>query len=60
MTPRDLLLPATDAGVALQVAIVVAVGLALAFVFRRSSEWRLLVLGGTLLLLAGIGIRALH
>ncbi len=60
MTLRDLLLPATDAGVAMQLAIVLIAGTTLGFVARRRSEQRLLVIGATLLLVAAIGARALH
>lgn len=56
----DLLLPATDGAVAVQVAVVVAVGAATVTLTRRSPHWRVFATGATLLLLGLMGLRALH
>ena len=57
---RDLLLPTTDAGVAVQAAIL-AVAFAVAWrVTRRSKDLRLLVVGSGVLLAALMGLRAAH
>ncbi len=56
----DLLLPRTDAAVAVQFAVVaVAAGLALVGL-RRHPEWRVLVLGLALTAFGAMAIRALH
>ena len=56
----DFLLPRTDRGVAVQLAIVLtgyAVGLVL---LRRQRDWLLLLTGVAILLLGLFGVRALH
>ena len=58
---RDLLLPRTDAGVALQAAIaVVAMGVIWWSVRRSRREIRIFVAGLTVLVVAAFGLRALH
>lgn len=56
----DLLLPATDAGVLAQVIVVLVVGVVTISLTRRNREWRLIAVGGTLLALGLLGLRALH
>lgn len=57
---RDLLFPTTDAGVFVQVAVlVVAVSIGL-WGTRRRPDARLLVVGAGLLLFALVGLRAAH
>ena len=57
---RDMLLPETDAGVAVQLALVIAAwGLGF-WLVRRRSEFRLVVLGIGLVTLGFIGVRAIH
>lgn len=59
-TVLDLLLPSTDAGVALQAAIV-TIGAGIAFALsQRRSDARLIVWGITLCAFAFMGARALH
>ncbi len=56
----DILLPRTDGGVAVQLAILIggyAVGV---FLLRRHRDWLLLLTGVAVLLLALFGVRALH
>lgn len=57
---RDLLLPATDAGVIAQLVIVVVLWVAAVSALRNQAEWRLVAIGAGLITLALIGIRALH
>ena len=55
-----LVLPTSDLAVAIQLLVLlVLVGLALWWL-RDRPEWRLVVLGLTLLLLGGMGLRAAH
>lgn len=56
----DLVLPATDAGVAVQVAVVLLLGSGAVFVSRKRREWRLVAIGATLMVLGFFGLRALH
>ena len=56
----DILLPRTDAGVAIQLVLLVLgylVGLALLW---RHKDWLLLLTGATVLTLSLFGVRALH
>lgn len=56
----DLLLPRTDAGVAVQTAVVVVAGLvSLRLVWHR-HDWRIFVLGAWVLTLSIVGVRAVH
>ena len=56
----DLLLPATDAGVAVQFGVVIGVGLVESLVTRKFQDLRLLVVGLTILLVALMAVRAVH
>jgi len=56
----DLLLPATDAGVAIQFGVVMVVGLIGLLLTRRHPDVRLLVVGLTTLLVALMAVRAVH
>ncbi|MGI8515709.1 MAG: hypothetical protein ACR2NT_11370 [Acidimicrobiia bacterium] len=56
----DLFRPETDAGVAVQAAVVVIVGSGALLVARRRKEWRLVAIGATLFVLGFFGLRALH
>ena len=56
----DVLLPATDAGVALQLVVVLAAGFTGLVATRRHRDLRLLVIGATLLLVALMALRAVH
>jgi hypothetical protein len=56
----DLLLPATDAGVAVQFGVVIVVGLMGLLLARRHPDLRLLVVGLTILLVALMAVRAVH
>jgi len=56
----DLVLPATDAGVAVQTAIVLVLGAVAVFATRRRREWMLVAGGLTLVILGLFGLRALH
>lgn len=57
---RDLLLPATDAGVLAQVAVVAAVLLALLWRVRDDRDVVWFVAGAGLVVLGILGLRALH
>jgi LPXTG-motif cell wall-anchored protein len=59
-TVIDLILPKTDAGVAVQVAAALVLGSAAVFVTWRRKEWRLVAIGATLLVFGFFGLRALH
>lgn len=54
------MLPTTDAGVAIQLALVGVMGLLGWLVLRRNRDARLFVFGATLFGLGLIGLRALH
>jgi len=56
----DVLLPTTDAGVALQFAVVLAAGYVGVVATRRHRDLRLLVIGATVLLVALMALRAVH
>jgi hypothetical protein len=56
----DLLLPTTDAGVLVQLIVVVTAGALGLVLTRRHPDWRLLVVGATLVALAFMGLRTLH
>ncbi len=57
---RDFLLPATDAGVLVQLGGVVILWLAAVIALRNQAEWRLVAIGAGLVALGLIGVRALH
>ena len=52
--------PATDAGVAVQVVVTLAIAAALGFALRRERSLVLLVAGTTMVVLGWYGIRGLH
>lgn len=56
----DLLLPRTDAGVAVQLTLFVTTATIALFLFRRRRDWLLLVTGVSVLGLSLFGVRALH
>ena len=56
----DVLLPATDAGAAVQFAVVLTVGAVGIVAARRHPDLRLLVVGATVLLVALMALRAVH
>ena len=56
----DVLLPATDAGVIAQAAAVVVVWAGAQWALRNRPDSRLLTFGAGLVVLAFIGVRALH
>lgn len=56
----ELVLPETDAGVAVQVAAVLILGSGAVFATWKRMEWRLVAIGVTLLVLGFFGVRALH
>lgn len=56
----DLILPATDAGVAVQLVVFVVLGGLALFATRHHREWRLVAVGSLLLVLGLFGLRALH
>jgi hypothetical protein len=56
----DLLVPATDGGVAVQFGLVIVAGLIGLLLSRRRPDVRLLVIGLTILLLALMAVRAVH
>lgn len=56
----DLLLPTTDGGVAVQLAVVVAGGALGSYLARHHPDARLLVTGATLLAVAFMAVRTLH
>lgn len=60
LTVRELIFPTTDAGVAIQLALVVVAGTLAWVLLRRQRDARLLVVGATLFGLGLIGLRALH
>jgi len=57
---HDLLLPATDGGVAAQAVVIAVAGLVGLVLTRRRPELRLVVIGLWLVAYGGIGVRALH
>ena len=56
----DILLPATDTGVALQLVVVLVVVGLLVWRFRANLDVRLLIIGTAIVTLGLMGIRALH
>lgn len=56
----DVLLPATDAGVLVQVITVLILGAIALRAAWRHAEWRIFVIGAWVLLLSLLGIRAVH
>lgn len=52
--------PDTDAGVAVQAAITLAVALVVAWLVRRERALSLLVIGTTMVVMGWYGLRALH
>lgn len=56
----DLFLPRTDAGVAIQAAVVIVAGGLGLYLTRDRPDGRLLVVGVVLVALAFMGVRALH
>jgi len=56
----DLLLPRTDAGVAVQLTLFVTTATIALFQLRRRRDWLLLVTGVSVLGLSLFGVRALH
>jgi len=60
VSPLDILLPRTDAGVWFQLAILIVVGVAAFRLTRASPEGRLLVIGALFLGLGLFALRALH
>jgi hypothetical protein len=56
----DLLLPSTDGGVGVQLAIWAAVSVVGLIVTRTKKDLRLLVIGLSVLTLGVMGIRAIH
>jgi hypothetical protein len=57
---RDFLLPATDGGVVAQLVSVVVLWVITLWALRNRPDHRLLAAGAGLVLLALIGVRALH
>ena len=56
----DLLLPSTDGGVAIQLAMWAAISAVALLTARRNKDLRLLVIGLSVLALGLMGIRAIH
>ena len=56
----DLLLPTTDAGVILQLAVVTVVAALVLWRIRRNPDARLFVIGLWVLSIGAMGVRALH
>ncbi len=56
----DLLLPRTDLGVAVQLAVLAVVFAIALFVVRRDRDVRLLVIGLAFMTAAWSGVRTLH
>ena len=57
---RELLLPRTDAGVAVQVMVVAVVGVVAFWLGRRDRDIRTFVLGCVIFTYAFFGLRAVH
>ena len=57
---EELLLPRTDAGVATQLAVVLAVAVTSGCLVRRDRELVLFVVGLTVLAIGLMGLRTLH
>jgi len=56
----DILLPATDAGVAFQFAAVLTIGTIAFLALRSNKDLRLLTVGITVLAVALMTVRAIH
>lgn len=56
----DWLLPSSDAVAVTQAAVVLVVGIAAIIALRRHREARIFAIGITMLLLAAMGLRAIH
>jgi len=56
----DLLLPSTDGGVAVQLAVWATISVGAILVSMRNKDLRLLVIGLSVLALGLMGIRAIH
>lgn len=56
----DVLLPATDAGVAFQFGVVLTAGVVGFVATRRNRDVRILVIGLTTLLVAVMALRSIH
>lgn len=57
---RDFLLPATDGGVIAQLVMVLLLWAVAVITLRHQAEWRLVAIGFGLVVVALIGLRALH
>lgn len=57
---RNLLLPTTDAGVKIQLAIVMVTGSLLLWALRRDRDLRIFVVGVWICSIAFMGLRSLH
>ena len=57
---KDLILPRTDAGVAVQLVVLVLAYLGAVALLRRQRDWLLLATGVAVLTLGFFGVRALH
>lgn len=60
MNVVDLILPTTDAGVAIQAALVASVGAVGIYLTRNHPDSRLVVIGAMLLAFAFMAVRTLH
>lgn len=56
----ELLLPSTDAGVAVQLGALLALGATTVVLVRRSRHWQVLAVGITCVALGLMGVRAVH
>lgn len=56
----DLMLPATDGGVVLQLTVVLVLAVGAVWMTRARRDWRLVSIGAGLLAVGLIGLRALH
>jgi hypothetical protein len=56
----DLLLPTTDGGVGIQLAVWAIISVGALFATRRNKDLRLLVIGLGVLALGLMGVRAIH
>lgn len=56
----DLLLPRTDAGVAVQLIVAITVFAIAIYLVRRHLEWRIFVVGFAVLTLGLMALRTVH
>ncbi len=56
----DLLVPSSDRAVLMQIIVLLLVGGLAVFALRRHREARIFAIGVTVLLLAVMGVRAIH